>query len=93
LSVCVLSSEEAGRLENYGIWPTCKAHLHWNKEKAVAAVEADTHRFVGGPDTAVDFVSAIVMASESRLWEPVACHDLNGRAIQGMRTWGKTPLR
>jgi hypothetical protein len=55
--------------------------------------KAETHRFVGGPDTAIEFASAIVPTSESRIWEPVACHDWNGKAIQGFRTWGKAPLR
>jgi len=62
-------------------------------EAAEAVSKAETHRFVGGPDTAVGFVSAITPASESRLWEPVACHDMNGRALQGFRTWGKAPQR
>lgn len=93
LEVCILSLEEAGRLEHWGIWPTCKAHLHMRKSKALAAVKQETHRFVGGPDTKVEFVSAIVEVNTTRVWSPVACHDESGKAIMGLRTWGLQPLR
>lgn len=94
MSICVLSLEEAGRLEHYGIWPTCKAHRHMKKDDAIAAVsKAETHRFVGGPDTAVEFVSAIVPVNTDRIWCPVQCHHESGKAIMGMRTWGLKPLR
>ncbi len=93
IEICVLSLEETGRLEHWGIWPTCKAHLHMKKSHALAAVKAETHRFVGGPDTKVEFVSAIVPLDVTRVWSPVACHDASGKTIQGMRTWGLQPLR
>jgi hypothetical protein len=93
LDICVLSLEEAARLENYGIWPTCKAHLHVRRKKAQEAIEAETHRFVGGPDTKVGFVSAIVATDCTRVWSPVRCHDESGKAIMGLRTWGLQPLR
>lgn len=94
LDVCVLSLEEAGRLENWGIWPTCKAHHHMSKSRAVEAVsKAETHRFVGGPDTKVGFASAIVEVNTTRIWSPVQCHHESGKAIMGMRTWGLKPLR
>jgi hypothetical protein len=89
-----LSFEETGRLEHYGIWPSCKAHLHVSKTKALEMVaKAETHRFVGGPDTRVGFVSAIMRIPEAKIWEPVACHDWSGRALQGYRTWGVQPTR
>lgn len=91
--ICVLSLEEAGRLENWGIWPACKAHLHMKKRKALEAVEAETHRFVGGPDTKVEFASAIVPVNTTRIWTPVQCHSMDGKTVMGMRTWGLQPLR
>lgn len=92
--ICVLSLEEAGRLEHYGIWPTCKAHLHMKKTKALEAVTVlETHRFVGGTDTKVEFVSAIVPVDTTRVWSPVQCHDETGRAVLGLRTWGLPALR
>lgn len=94
MDICVLSPEEAGRLENLGIWPQCKAHHHMSRARALAAVTAaETHRFVGGPDTKVAFASAIVPICVDRIWSPVACHDETGKAIQGFRTWGLQPLR
>lgn len=91
--ICILSLEECGRLEHWGIWPTCKAHLHMKKSKAIAAVTAETHRFVGGPDTKVEYVSAIVPVNTSRVWTPVQCHSVDGKLLLGMRTWGLAPLR
>ena len=65
-----------------------------SKTKALSAVTIEeTHRFVGGADTKVGFVSAIVPVSVGVLWQPVACHDINGKALQGMRTWGLPPVR
>ena len=94
LDICVLSVEEAGRLENYGIWPMCKAHRHMSRNAATDSVLCDeTHRFVGGPDTKVAFVSAIVPVDCSRIWSPVQCHDTDGKAILGFRTWGLKPAR
>ncbi len=91
----MLSLEEAGRLENYGFWPVCKSglHKHIRKSKALQAVKEETHRFVGGPDTKVGFVSAIVAVNTSRVWTPVACHDEAGKLVIGLRTWGLQPLR
>lgn len=91
--ICILSAEEAGRLEHYGIWPVCKAHRHVKKRDALAAVKTEEFRFVGGPDTKVGFVSAIVAVNTTRVWSPVACHDETGKSIQGFRTWGLQPLR
>lgn len=91
MDICILSLEEAGRLEHYGIWPACKAHRHMKKQDAFAAVLAETHRFVGGADTQVEFVSAIVAVNTTRVWSPVQCHDANGRLVLGLRTWGLQP--
>lgn len=63
------------------------------KKAAQQAVEADTHRFVGGPDTKVEYVSAIVEVDNTRIWSPVKCHDTDGKLIMGLRTWGLQPLR
>ena len=93
LDFCVLSREEAGRLENWGIWPTCKSHRHIKKIAGLAAVEASTHRFVGGPDTKVKFISAITPIDCSQLWQPVQCHSEDGAKLAGMRTWGLRPIR
>lgn len=92
MDICILSPEETGRLEHYGIWPTCKAHLHMSKTKAIEAVASETHRFVGGPDTKVGFASAVVETNTTRIWSPVQCHDATGKAVRGMRTWGLKPL-
>lgn len=97
LEICVLSVEEAGRLENYGMWPVCKKHLHVSKGKARKFVEVEeTHRFVGGNDTAVrdaGSISMIVATNTSRIWSPVACHDESGKAVMGLRTWGLASTR
>jgi hypothetical protein len=97
LDVCVLSQEEAGRLENWGIWPNCKAHLHIKKSRALEAVEKlETHRFIGGEDTsvkAVGHLSMIVPIDTTRIWSPVQCHNAEGMTLRGMRTWGLRPLK
>lgn len=89
--VCVLSLEEAGRLEHYGFWPICRNHQHVKRNAALESVLQETHRFVGGADTKVEFVSAIVAVNTSRVWTPVQCHDENGSLLLGMRTWGLQP--
>lgn len=91
LDICVLSLEEAGRLEVYGIWPRCKAHIHMKKNAAELAIRQETHRFVGGPNTKIEFATAIVPVNTSGMWGPVQCHDYNGKTLQGFRTWGLQP--
>ncbi len=93
LKICVLSQEEAGRLEHWGIWPNCRGHLHIKKSEAELNVANDTHRFVGGEGTKLGYVSAIVPLPAHSLWQPVQCHDMNGRKVQGFRTWGVLPTR
>ena len=92
--ICVLSQREAARLEHFGIWPECKYHLHTKKNKALAMVEADSHRFIGGPDTQVKSpVSMIVPLGEPITWVPVPCHNFDGLSLMGMRTWGRPATR
>ena len=51
--VCVLSRQETGQIENYGIWPKCKHHKHVKLKKAATLVATDMYRSVGGEHTAV----------------------------------------
>jgi hypothetical protein len=92
VQICVLSREEAGRLENWGIWFNCAGHRHISKTKALEAVQADTHRVVGGKGTKVDYCTAVVPVAERSGWVPVQCHDYNGRPVMGLRTWGNRPV-
>jgi hypothetical protein len=80
--------EETGRIEKYGVWPVCKKHKHITRNAATRMVGEDTHRFVGGRDTLVQYISAIVPVKTGKLWQPVPCHDETGAAIMGLRTWG-----
>jgi hypothetical protein len=96
MTYCVLSIEETARLENYGIFPVCRAHRHVKRAEAEDCIAKETHRFVGGANTAVNKIGVHSMITEvntSRIWTPVACHAYNGRPIQGMRTWGLSPAR
>lgn len=91
-SICILSPEEAGRLEHFGIWPACKSHVHVKKSEAAEMIAAETHRFVGGVDTKVhDYVSMIAPVGEPVMWVPVPCHAADGTMLMGMRTWGNAP--
>ena len=92
LSICVLSVEETARLEHWNAWPTCKGHRHIDKAEATALVADATYRWVGGDNTKVKFVSAIVSVSV-QMWEPVACADWNGKPLLGFRTWGNRATR
>jgi hypothetical protein len=92
MDVCVLSVEEAGRLEHYGVWPKCKHHRHVKRWMADGMSEAGTHRFLGGEDSKYECHSYLVPLS-IQLWAPVACHDYSGKALRGMRTWGAQPVR
>lgn len=59
-------------------------------------VVEETHRFVGGADTAIakaGVVTMIVPVNTSRVWSPVQCHSEDGSAVMGLRTWGLKPLR
>jgi hypothetical protein len=90
LDICVLSAEEAARFENYGIWPTCKAHRHMKRSKALAAIHADTHRFVGGPNTKV--LTPVSMVAElNHTFEGEVVCDICGKQrespIHRVRGW------
>ena len=90
VKICVLSQREAARLEHFGIWPECKYHLHVKKTEALAMVEADSHRFIGGPDTQIKTpVTMIVKLGEPVIWQPVACRNDDGSALMGLRIWGR----
>jgi hypothetical protein len=92
--ICVLSPEEAGRLENWGIWPLCKAHKHIKRREAADGAKAGLLRYVGGEDTEAHGATSMVVASgEVAMWQPVPCRDLNGREILGLRVWGNAPAR
>ena len=94
MDICVLSQSEAARLEHWGIWPSCKSHHHIKKNTALAMVEDDSHRFVGGPDTRVTTpVSMIVKLGEPVIWQPVACRNADGSQLLGMRIWGRPATR
>ena len=91
----MLTAAEAGRLEHYGLWPSCKLglHEHVRRSKAEEMVAADTHRFVGGKDTKVICNSYIVETNNGRTWQPVPCHDEGGNLILGFRIWGLPSTR
>ena len=91
VEVCILSIEESARLENFGIWPSCRNHRHAKKAAAQEMVNTDEFRFVGGPNTKVKYCTAIVATRESAGWVPVACHDWDGHLLIGMRVWGNRP--
>jgi len=84
----VLSLEEAGRMEHYGIWPTCKHHRHISKRDAETLIKAETHRQVGGMNTAVECSTYIVSVNVGSVWQPVPCSDWNGKPVNGLRIWG-----
>jgi hypothetical protein len=93
--VCLLTLEEAGRLEHYGVWPTCRSgmHRHVTRREAEELVAADVCRYVGGADTKIQYASAIVRCSAVRVWEPVQANREDGVKLQGFRTWGLKPTK
>lgn len=84
--------EEAALLEKNSVWPQCTNHHHCTKREAEQGIATDEFRWVGGKDTCISgFVSMIVPTGDPVMWQPVACHGENGRALIGMRTWGAPP--
>ena len=82
--VCVLSTMEAGRLENWDIWPACKQHHHIKRREAQAGAEAGILRYLGGADTKIGIVSMVTANVEvGKEWRPVATS-----GMMGLRTWG-----
>jgi len=90
LSVCILSQEEAGRLEHWRIWPVCKAHRHCSRKIADAEAKAGDARYLDGPDGSP--LSMIVPVGPS-MWTPVGTSTLSGVKLQGMRVWGNASKR
>ena len=88
MGVCVLSANEAGRLEHYGIWPQCKNHLHVNKRSAAARVTEGACRHVGGEGAEVGEQASMITLNRVTIWQPVQAHMEDGRAVIGLRTWG-----
>jgi len=88
LDVCVLSAEEAGRLEHYGVWPQCKAHIHIKKREALDGAKAGTMRFLGGLDTAVKFPVSMITMVRVQMWKPQQTHLEDGTKIMGLKIWG-----
>ena len=89
LSVCVLSSAEAGRLEHWKIWPRCREHLHCSRRVANAGAEAGLYRYLNGPDGTP--VSMVTAALEPARWSPQQAHNLDGSVIIGFKVWGNAP--
>ena len=90
-NVCVLSVQEAARLEHFAIWPKCKEHKHVSKMLADEGVEKDLLRYIGGPDTKIAgrIHTMVVTLSEPVIWQPVPCCNYDGSKLQGMRIWGR----
>lgn len=83
LDVCVLSATEAGRLENWSIWPKCKHHRHIKQREAKAGVESGEYRFIGGEGTKVQGPVSMVVPIRVKPWQPVPT-----AGLMGLRTWG-----
>ena len=86
--VCVLTLQEAGRLEHYGHWPVCKHHRHIPRETALQGAEAGLLRFLGGEGTKVMGTVSMVVPVKITTWKPVQAHNDDGSIVIGLRTWG-----
>ena len=87
----MLNSAEAGRLENWGIWPCCKkSHIHISKTKAIEGAQAGLYRFlmVGPSESEKKPVSMVTLSGEAAMWQPVPTSMPDGSHLMGMRTWG-----
>lgn len=94
MGFCVLSVEETARLERYRIFPACRGHQHVSKLRAQQMLQEETHRLVGGNDTAVgDDVCTALVEVPVRAWEPVAAKPGEDCASGGLRTWGNAPSK
>lgn len=87
--VCLLSLEEAGRLEHWGIWPKCREHPHCSRKKANEGAAAGTYRYLRSPGG--NPVSAVTDASEPSRWSPQQAHNLDGSVVMGFKVWGNAP--
>lgn len=90
LDICVLSAEEAGRLENFGIWPICKSgeHRHISRKKLAPLLSSGAVRWVGGEGTCVETPVSMVTLVKVKMWQPVPSRAENGATLLGLRTWG-----
>lgn len=68
MNICVLSLEEAGRYEFYGIFPPCKAHRHISRTEAETLLLADTHRTVGSGKSLLSAIAPCV--TNDNYWQP-----------------------
>lgn len=93
VDVCLLSSQEAGRFEHWGIWPKCKGHRHLKRDAALAGALAGEYRFIGGEGTQVPGPVSMVTKTRVSMWKPVQAHNEDGSAVIGLRTWGLAPQR
>jgi hypothetical protein len=86
LSVCLLSHSEAARLENWNIWPICKAHRHISRAKAEVLVQENDARWIGGAHTKVQGPVTMIVPTflQGRTWKPV------GPRL-GVRVWQFVP--
>ena len=81
--VCILSAQEAGKLEHWGVWPKCKNHRHVKLKAANDAARAGLIRFLGGEGTCVPALARMAVPVRTRIWQPVATS-----GMRGLRTWG-----
>ncbi len=79
----MLSAEEAGRLEHYGILPTCESHLHFSGKEAAQLTRTGAVRWVGGKDTCVQSPVSMVTLVRVKQWQPVPT-----AGLLGLRVWG-----
>jgi hypothetical protein len=93
LEVCLLSLEEAGRLEHWGIWPKCKAHHHLKQAAAREGAEAGLYRFLGGEGTKIQGTVSMVVPVAESMWKPVQARNTDGSVVIGLRVWGLAPSR
>jgi hypothetical protein len=91
LDICVLSDNEAGRLEHYGVWPTCKAHLHISPNEAKRMIENGEARFIGGHGTKVSKPVTMITKHRITIWTPVSTSMPDGTRLTGFKTWGLKP--
>ena len=97
LNVCVLSAEDAGRLENYGAWPKCydklRPHRHISQKEAKKGVEAGVLRWLGGDETKIKHPVSMVVMVRISVWQPVQACLEDGTKVLGLRTWGLAKQR
>jgi hypothetical protein len=80
----MLNQTETARLENYGIWPSCKRHYHISRREALKMLEADTHRLVGGLNTKVPTYTTMIVPciTNDRVWRNVPCGGPQGYVVK-----------